>query len=94
MKKLSAVTCLALAALAAPNLRAAGDLLIADFEAPDYGLWKTTGEAFGPGPARGTLPGQIKVEGFLGKGFTGVDIHKDRVVNFVIRERLGRVFQV
>jgi fructan beta-fructosidase len=44
------------------------DILLADFEGPDYGAWKTTGTAFGPGPARGTLPGQMPVSGFLGKG--------------------------
>jgi fructan beta-fructosidase len=44
------------------------DLLIADFEQESYGEWKATGEAFGDGPARGTLPGQMHVEGFLGKG--------------------------
>src|SRR6476646_2695644 len=44
------------------------DVLIADFEGKDYGDWKTTGEAFGPGPARGTLPNQMPVTGFLGKG--------------------------
>jgi fructan beta-fructosidase len=44
------------------------DLLIADFEGADYGEWKATGEAFGPGPARGTLPNQMKVDGFLGQG--------------------------
>jgi fructan beta-fructosidase len=44
------------------------DVLIADFEGADYGAWKTTGEAFGPGPARGTLPNQMHVDGFLGKG--------------------------
>jgi len=44
------------------------DLLLADFEGPDYGEWKVSGEAFGPGPARGTLPNQMKVDGFLGKG--------------------------
>src|ERR1035438_1738460 len=54
--------------LAAPGLRAADDILIADFEGPDYGQWKTTGEAFGPGPAQGTLPGQMQVDGFKGKG--------------------------
>ena len=47
---------------------AADDILIADFEGTDYGAWKTTGEAFGPGPARGTLPGQMQVDGFKGKG--------------------------
>ncbi len=44
------------------------DILIADFEGETYGAWKTTGSAFGPGPARGTLPGQMEVSGFLGKG--------------------------
>lgn len=50
------------------NIRAADDLLIADFEGADYGEWKVTGEAFGPGPAHGTLPGQMAVDGFKGKG--------------------------
>src|SRR5262245_52787937 len=44
------------------------DILIADFEGKDYGEWKTTGEAFGSGPARGTLPGQMPVDGFEGHG--------------------------
>jgi fructan beta-fructosidase len=44
------------------------DLLLADFEGKDYGAWKTTGTAFGDGPARGTLPNQMPVTGFLGKG--------------------------
>ena len=46
---------------------AANDLAIADFESPTYGEWTTTGEAFGPGPARGTLPGQMPVGGFKGE---------------------------
>ncbi len=45
-----------------------GDLLIADFEGDGWGAWKVTGEAFGPEPARGTLPGQMHVDGFKGKG--------------------------
>jgi fructan beta-fructosidase len=44
------------------------DILIADFEGETYGDWAVTGEAFGPGPARGTLPGQMRVDGFRGKG--------------------------
>jgi len=44
------------------------ELLVADFEGADYGAWKTEGEAFGPGPARGTLPKQMAVAGFEGKG--------------------------
>jgi len=44
------------------------DILVADFEGDSYGEWQTTGEAFGPGPAKGRLPGQMAVDGFLGKG--------------------------
>lgn len=45
------------------------DLLVADFEGGTYGSgWTTTGTAFGKGPARGTLPNQMPVSGFLGKG--------------------------
>ncbi len=58
---------LVLLALTTPRAFAAEDLLIADFEAPDYGHWKVTGEAFGPGPAPGTLPGQMSVTGFRGR---------------------------
>jgi len=56
-------------ALAAPAWPAGrDDILIADFEGPDYGEWRVQGEAFGPGPARGTLPRQMRVSGYLGKG--------------------------
>src|SRR4051794_35078769 len=45
------------------------DVLVADFEGVTYGEgWKTTGTAFGKGPAKGTLPGQMPVTGYLGKG--------------------------
>jgi hypothetical protein len=44
------------------------DILIADFDGETYGPWKVAGEAFGPGPARGTLPGQMVVTGFAGRG--------------------------
>ncbi len=43
------------------------DIVITDFERADYGEWATAGEAFGPGPARGTLPNQMAVEGYLGE---------------------------
>jgi sucrose-6-phosphate hydrolase SacC (GH32 family) len=56
------------AVLTTSALRAADDILIADFEGDSYGNWTATGEAFGPGPARGTLPGQMPVNGFKGKG--------------------------
>ena len=43
------------------------DILIADFESDDYGDWQVEGEAFGPGPAAGTLPSQMPVSGYEGK---------------------------
>jgi fructan beta-fructosidase len=55
--------------------RADDDIVVADFEGADYGDWKVEGEAFGPGPARGTLPNQMPVSGFLGKGLVN-SFHK------------------
>jgi len=43
-------------------------ILLADFEGKDYGQWKVEGEAFGKGPAQGTLERQQPVSGFRGKG--------------------------
>ena len=61
-----------LAILLAAGFAAAADrtdLLVADFEADAYPEgWTTTGTAFGNGPAKGKLPGQMAVDGFLGKG--------------------------
>ncbi len=68
MRILKTTGLLCLLALATSSLHAAEDLVVADFEGADYGSWKATGEAFGPGPARGTLPGQMQVDGFKGKG--------------------------
>jgi fructan beta-fructosidase len=59
------------------HLHAQSDLLIADFEGQTYGDWVTTGEAFGPGPAHGALPGQMHVDGFLGKGLVNSFYHGD-----------------
>ena len=45
------------------------DLVVADFEGDAYGPgWHAEGTAFGAGPARGALPGQMSVEGFEGGG--------------------------
>src|SRR5262245_40600318 len=45
------------------------DIVLADFEGDTYpDGWKTTGTAFGKGPAKGTLPNQMPVSGHLGKG--------------------------
>jgi fructan beta-fructosidase len=53
---------------ATPLAFAADDIPIADFEGDTYGAWTATGDAFGSGPARGTLPGQMRVQGFQGRG--------------------------
>ncbi|WP_405730637.1 GH32 C-terminal domain-containing protein [Streptomyces sp. NBC_01537] len=46
--------------------------VLADFEDSTYtspiGGWTTTGDAFGTGPAQGTLPNQQQVSGYLGNG--------------------------
>ena len=53
------------------------DIVVADFEGRDYGDWKATGKAFGSGPARGTLPRQMKVTGFQGKGLVNTFLGGD-----------------
>ena len=45
----------------------ADDIVICDFESENYGQWQVEGEAFGSGPARGTLPNQMAVSGYEGK---------------------------
>jgi fructan beta-fructosidase len=57
--------------------RAGDDILIADFEGKDYGAWTVTGTAFGPGPAQGTLPNQMPVDGFRGKGLVNTFFNGD-----------------
>lgn len=53
--------------VASASLYGAPPILIADFESDTHGEWKVEGSAFGKGPARGTLPGQMNVDGFGGK---------------------------
>ena len=54
--------------LASTALCAPPDIVLADFEGTNYSAWTAAGDAFGNGPARGTLPGQMAVSGFLGRG--------------------------
>ena len=58
----------------------ADDILIADFEKDTYDSWMVTGEAFGPGPAKGTLAGQMQVDGFRGKGLVNSFFNGDNSV--------------
>ena len=52
------------------------DILFEDFEG-GYGKWQVEGEAFGTEPARGTLPNQQPVNGFLGKGLINTFLRGD-----------------
>ena len=52
-------------------------IVLADFEGPDYGKWEAAGEAFGKGPAKGTLASQQEVSGFLGDGLVNTFLGGD-----------------
>ena len=49
------------------NTARGDDIVITDFEATDYAGWVVEGDAFGSGPAAGTLDGQMKVSGYHGE---------------------------
>ncbi|MDX2550483.1 GH32 C-terminal domain-containing protein [Streptomyces stelliscabiei] len=51
--------------------------VLAGFEGGTYGDWTTTGDAFGPAPATGTLPGQQQVSGFQGSGLVNTFLNGD-----------------
>lgn len=48
---------------------AAEDLVVNDFEGSGLDGWKAEGGAFGDGPAKGAISGQMEVSGFSGSGF-------------------------
>lgn len=54
------------------------DIVFADFEGDTYGEWRTTGTAFGTGPVKGTLPNQMPVTGFKGKGLVNSYLGGDK----------------
>lgn len=69
------VGCSGVGAVAASEVR--DDRLIADFEGEDYAGWIASGTAFGSGPAHGTLPGQMDVSGFEGRGLVNSFLEGD-----------------
>ncbi|MFN5196599.1 MAG: hypothetical protein ACK5MS_04860, partial [Planctomyces sp.] len=89
---LLAVVC-GLCDMGAEIVEASDDLLVADFEGETYGEWQVTGEAFGSGPARGALPGQMSVDGFAGVGlvnsFVGGDDATGTLTSPVFRIERG-----
>ncbi len=54
------------------------EIVLADFEANNYGDWQAEGTAFGTAPARGTLPGQASVIGYRGRGLANSYLDGDR----------------
>ena len=75
MKK--CIVSLLAACLLTPLLQAAEDIVIADFEAGNYGSWKVEGTGFGTKPADAKLAAQLGLKGFKGNGlvhsYTGRD---------------------
>lgn len=61
----------------ASALNAQETLTIADFEAETYGNWQVTGDAFGTGPAQGTLPDQQPLFGVQGKRLVNTFVNRD-----------------
>lgn len=68
-----------------------GDIVVADFEGPDYGNWTTEGEAFGKGPAKGTLPGQMNVAGHDGSGLVNSFLNGDGATGKLISPEIELV---
>lgn len=61
-----------------PPRAATNEIIFADFEGTNWGDWQVTGEAFGHGPARGTLPDQQAVTGHLGRGLVNTFVGGDK----------------
>ena len=56
----------------------ADDILVADFEGEDYGLWTVEGEAFGKRPAVANVSPRNKVTGHMGNGLVNSFLGGDR----------------
>ncbi|MFO1476019.1 MAG: glycoside hydrolase family 32 protein [Verrucomicrobiota bacterium] len=55
-----------------------GGITVADFEGGTYGNWKSTGNAFGPAPAKGRFSNQNPVEGYKGAGLVNSFFNGDQ----------------
>lgn len=68
--------------------RAPDGAVLVDFDGQTYGEgWTTTGTAFGLAPARGTLPGQNPVSGFLGDGLVNSFVNGDSTQGTLVSPR-------
>ena len=89
----TALVCLGWALARVAYAADAPDVLVDAFDGTDYGSWRVEGAAFGAGPPRGTLPGQMPVSGFEGAGlvnsYLGGDGPTGRLVSadFTIERR-------
>lgn len=64
---LTVILCMATSQIQAEEVLSRPDVLVDDFERENYAPWTAEGEAFGPGPAAGTLPRQMEVTGYHGQ---------------------------
>jgi len=64
---LTVILCMATSQIQAEEVLSRPDVLVDDFERESYAPWTAEGEAFGPGPAAGTLPRQMEVTGYHGQ---------------------------
>lgn len=83
--KVTLFTCLLMATFLLVSSAQTADVLIADFEGSDYGMWSVEGDAFGEAPAKGALPSQMNVSGFKGNrlvnSFYGGDDSKGKLTS-------------
>ena len=65
------------ASLVARSSHAADDIVIGDFEGPNYASWTTQGTAFGDGPALGVRADHLQIRGQRGNGAASSELEGD-----------------
>ena len=68
---------LAVVFLALSQALAAEDIVLGDFEDGTYQGWTSEGDAFGDGPATGSIGPQRPIKGFQGKGLVNTFLNRD-----------------